>query len=87
MRTTLGRRILGLSGRLSLNVHSVSDIDGETTSKKLRPANFHLGSMKDQERTCVNDVLWTGIGPTFAEWVIYHFAAKRIWAEMAGNEE
>ena len=45
MRTTLGRRILGLSGRLPLNVLSVSDIDGETTSKKIRPANFHLGSM------------------------------------------
>ena len=45
MRTTLGRHILGLSGRLSLNVLSVSDIDGETTSKRLRPANFHLGSM------------------------------------------
>ena len=44
-RTTLGRRILGLSGRFSLNVLSVSDIDGETTSEKLRPANFHLGSI------------------------------------------
>ena len=68
MRTTLGRRILGLSGRLSLNVLTVSDIDSETTSKNIRPANFHLGSMKDQERTCVNDVLRTGMGPTFAEW-------------------
>ena len=45
MQTTLGRRILGLSGRLSLNVLSKSDIDGEMTSEKLRPANFHLGSM------------------------------------------
>ena len=77
MRTTLGRRMFGLSGRLSLNVLSVSDIDGETTSQKLRSANFHLGSMYDQERTRVNDVRRTGIGATFAVWNLFMRLKKK----------
>ena len=49
MRTTLGRRILGLSGRLSLVVLSVSDIDGEMTSKKYVRQTFTWAQCRNKK--------------------------------------